>query len=146
MNAGGIRTGLAAGDITWGALFAIQPFANTLISMDLTGAQIVRALEHQWAGTPSHFLEVSGLSYHWDPSRPVAGRVHDVMVGAQPLSPRRRYRVVVNSFLAGGGNGFSVFSEGKNRRVGELDLTALVAFLAANRALSPTLEGRIHSP
>jgi 5'-nucleotidase len=146
MNAGGIRTSLAAGAITWGALFAIQPFSNALVSMDLSGAQVLCALTQQWAEPKVHFLQVSGLRYRWDPSRPAAQRVRDVMVGGAPLAPERSYRVVVNSFLAGGGNGFSVFTEGRNRRVGALDLDALVAYLTANQAPIPAIEGRITSP
>jgi 5'-nucleotidase len=146
MNAGGIRTALDAGPVTWGELFAIQPFANTLISMDLSGAQIVRALEQQWSGTPTHFLEVSGLRYRWDPAKPPGQRVHSVTIGAAALSAERVYRVVVNNFLASGGNGFTVFDEGKNRRVGAVDLDALVAFLTTHAAPSSAIEGRISSP
>jgi 5'-nucleotidase len=146
MNAGGIRTSLAAGEISWGELFAIQPFSNTLVSMDLTGAQLLRALAQQWAGTPTHFLQVSGLRYRWDPSRPPAQRVQEVMAGGAPLTRDRNYRVVVNSFLAAGGNGFSAFTEGRNRRVGALDLDALVAYLAAHPAFVARVEGRITSP
>jgi 5'-nucleotidase len=146
MNAGGIRTSLDLGAITWGELFAIQPFANTLVSMDLSGAEILRALEHQWADSPSHFLEVSGLSYRWDPKRPLGARVYDARVADAPLLLRRSYRVVVNSFLAGGGNGFSVFREGRKRRVGAVDLDALVSYLTANSPISSASEGRISSP
>jgi 5'-nucleotidase len=146
MNAGGIRTGLAAGEVTWGELFAVQPFANTLVSMDLTGAQLAQALEQQWQGSPTRFLAVSGLRYRWDPGRPPAQRVVAVTVGASPLIPGRVYRVVVNNFLASGGNGFSVFAQGKNRRVGELDLDALVSFLRARPGYVPAVEARVSSP
>ncbi len=146
MNAGGIRTGLAAGEVTWGELFAIQPFANTLVSMDLTGAQIAQALTQQWQGSPTHFLAVSGLRYRWDPARPPAQRVVAITVGDDPLVPERVYRVVVNNFLASGGNNFSAFPEGKNRRVGAVDLDALVSFLAARPGYVPAIDARVTSP
>jgi 5'-nucleotidase len=143
MNAGGIRTSLDRGEITWGELFAIQPFSNTLISMDLTGAQIVRALEQQWSSGLTHFLEVSGLEYAWDSRKPVGGRVERVTILGAPLATEGRYRVVVNSFLASGGNGFSVFTEGQNRRVGAVDLDALVRHLSTNPLFDARVQGRI---
>jgi 5'-nucleotidase len=132
MNQGGVRTSLDAGPITWGELFAIQPFANTVTVMELTGEQVRRVLEQQWSEQGSvHMLQVSGLRYAWDPARPVGARVHDVVVGDAPLVASAPYVVAVNNFLAGGGSGFSTLREGKKQRTGPVDLDALVSYIEA---------------
>ena len=93
----------------------------------------MRLLEQQWAdpATP-RILQVSGLSYAWQPERPPGERVDpaDVRVGGEPLALDRPYSVVVNSFLAEGGNDFTVLREGTDRVGGPSDLDALVEYVA----------------
>lgn len=131
MNPGGIRADLDAGDVTWGELFTVQPFGNDLVAMDLTGAQVVRLLNQQWAGQPfPRILQISGLSYTWDNARPAADRVVEVRDGAgNTLDLTATYRVAVNSFIAAGGDNFTVLTEGTNRVIGPVDLDALVAYV-----------------
>ena len=148
MNQGGIRTSLDAGPVTWGELFAIQPFSNAVVVMELSGAQVERVLEQQWQdpGQP-HMLQVSGLRYRWDATRPAGARVHDVLVDGVALVASRTYRVAVNSFLASGGSGFTVLREGKNARTGPVDLDALVSYLARlGRPVNAVVEGRVQTP
>ena len=120
-------SGLLAGEVTWGELFTVQPFGNDLLSMDLTGAQIKRLLEQQWAGTtPPRILKTSGLTYTWDAARPVNQRVVEVRdADNQLLGDATVYRVTVNSFIASGGDNFTVLTEGTNRVIGPVDLDAL---------------------
>jgi 5'-nucleotidase len=147
MNPGGIRTDIAAGEVTWGELFAVQPFANDLVSMDLTGAQIKILLEQQWQGqsTP-RILKTSGMTYTWDAARPVGDRVVQLLDGnAQPLDVGAIYRVTVNSFLAAGGDNFLVLKEGTNRVVGPVDLAALVSYIQGlAQPFSASIEARIN--
>lgn len=146
MNPGGIRTDIDAGEITWGELFAVQPFANDLVSMDLTGAQIKLLLEQQWQGqTSQRILKTSGLTYTWDATRPIGSRVVQIVdANAQPLSDASSYRVTVNSFIAAGGDNFVVLKEGTNRVVGPVDLDALVAHVKSlPQPFSAVIEGRI---
>ncbi len=134
MNPGGIRTDLRAGPVTYADLFAIQPFGNSLVTMTLTGAQLVELLEQQWRDQPQpRVLQVSGISYAWQPEAPAGARVDpaDVRVGGQPLALDRAYRVVVNSFLAEGGDNFTVLRDGTDRAGGPQDLDALVDYVAA---------------
>jgi 5'-nucleotidase len=146
MNQGGIRTGLPGGKQSWGALFAVQPFGNTLVAMDLSGAQLRRALEQQWRDTPPRLLHVSGLRYTWDPARAPGERVVSVEIGGRALADEARYRVVVNSFLAEGGSGFAVFGEGTRRKDGPVDLDALVTYLRAHDGkLAPRPDGRVRT-
>ncbi|MCP9340486.1 bifunctional metallophosphatase/5'-nucleotidase [Stutzerimonas xanthomarina] len=146
MNPGGIRADLASGEVAWGALFAIQPFANDLVSMDLTGAQIKTLLEQQWIGQSyPRLLKPSGIRYSWSTSRPEGSRVIEIRDAAGALiNPAAVYRVTVNSFLAGGGDNFTILTEGKNRVVGAVDLDALVDYIEAlPQPFSATVEGRI---
>lgn len=146
MNPGGIRDDLNAGETTWGELFAIQPFANDLVSLDITGTQIKQLLEQQWQGqTTPKILKTSGLTYTWDAARPVGDRVTSIADGAGvALNPTATYRVTVNSFLAAGGDGFTVLASGTNRVVGAVDLTALVDYIAGlTQPFTAQVEGRI---
>lgn len=146
MNPGGIRADLAAGEITWGELFTIQPFANDLVSMDLTGAQIEALLEQQWLGQPfPRILKTSGLTYTWDAIAPDGSRIVEILDGeGQPLDPAASYRVTVNSFMAAGGDNFTVLPAGTNRVVGRVDLHALIDHVRAlPQPISAAIEGRI---
>lgn len=140
MNQGGIRAALPAGDVHWGDLFAVQPFSNVVVALELTGAQIQRALEAQWLDPARvHRLTVSGLRYVWDPAAALGERIVEVTVGEQPLDASARYRVAVNNFLAEGGSGFTMFREASRREVGPVDLEALIAFLRARGGQLPSL-------
>ncbi|MEW6036991.1 MAG: bifunctional metallophosphatase/5'-nucleotidase [Pseudomonadota bacterium] len=132
MNPGGIRDDIAAGEVTWGELYTVQPFGNNLVKMDLTGRQIHELLEQQWAGQPfPRVLQISGLSYTWDAAAPVGSRVVAVQRGGAPLDLNATYTVTVNSFLADGGDNFTVLRAGVNRVGGPVDLDALIAYIKA---------------
>jgi 5'-nucleotidase len=91
MNPGGIRADLDAGETTWGDLFAIQPFGNDLVSMDLSGAQIDLLLEQQWLNqTTPRILKTSGFTYTWDAARPVGDRSSRYKTLMAPSLIRRR--------------------------------------------------------
>ncbi len=146
MNPGGIRASLDAGEVLWGELFAIQPFANDLVSMDLTGAQIDLLLEQQWIDqNPPRILKISGLSYTWDAARPIGERVIEIRdADGNVLGATTTYRVTVNSFLASGGDKFLVLPSGTNRIVGPVDLDALVQYLGSlPQPFTAQIEGRI---
>ncbi len=157
MNQGGIREdilfnasdGEADGELTFGEAFAVHPFGNSLVAMSLTGAQIHELLESQFAypeaGT-GRVLQVSGrFRYTWDAAQPIGSRVDPVSITIDgvPIEPNEAYRVTVNSFLAGGGDGFSVLTEGTERIGGEIDLDALVSYFSQFDAVSPVRLDRI---
>ncbi|WP_211194711.1 bifunctional metallophosphatase/5'-nucleotidase [Pyxidicoccus fallax] len=146
MNPGGIRADLDAGAITWGELFTIQPFANDLVRMDLTGAQVKTVLEQQWSDPARpRILQVSGLTVRYDSSLPSGSRIVSVRKGGVELDPAGLYSVTVNSFLAGGGDGFVELLNGANRVVGPVDLDGLVEYVLGfeGEPVSTTIEGRI---
>jgi 5'-nucleotidase len=141
-NPGGVRTeiGRGGGDVTFGELFACQPFSNSLVTLTLRGAQIKALLEQQWQPTALRILHVSrGFAYTWHASRPSGERVpfDEITLDGKPLDPAAPYRVTVNSFLADGGDSFAVFKDGTDRRIGDFDVNALDRYFAAHSPLSP---------
>lgn len=144
MNPGGIRAPIDAGEITWGELFAVQPFGNTLVRLNLTGAQIYDVLEQQWAGQPfPRIMKTSGLQYTWDPARPVGSRVLEVRRAGQPIDRTATYSVTCNNFMATGGDNFKVFTAGTDQVGGPVDLDALVDYVEHHSPLHVQLDGRI---
>ena len=149
MNPGGIRADLLAGEVTWGELFSVQPFGNSLVTMDLTGQQIIDLLNQQWLGQPlPRIMKPSGIRYTWDPEIPEgSNRIVTAEVGGAPLALTASYRVTVNSFMAAGGDNFTVLLSGTNRVGGDVGLDALIAYIAGlPQPFSAAIEGRISNP
>ena len=141
MNPGGVRASLTAaadGSVRYEDLFSVQPFYNNLVTMTLTGAQIVQLLEQQWLGQPQpRILQVShGFGYSWDNAKPVGQRVvpGSVMLDGRPIEAAASYRVTVNSFLADGGDNFQILKQGRDRRTGAMDVDAFEAHVARGAA------------
>jgi len=150
MNPGGLRTGLvlpADGVVRYEDLFAAQPFYNNLVTITLSGAQLVQLLEQQWAGQPRpRVLQVSrGFGYTWDASRPPGQRVDagSLRLNGSPIAPDTPLRITVNSYLAAGGDNFSVLKAGTGAVTGMMDVDALELHLKRNDPLAPTGEQRI---
>ncbi len=147
-NAGALRNDLDGGPISFAMLFDVHPFGNTLVRMTLTGEQVARLLEQQWSGpnaTTPRFLRVSGLRYVYDLDQPVDHRVVAAEdAHGEPLDPARRYSVVANDFLVGGGDHYTVFAEGAGATPLVTDLAALEAFVRrAPGPLKATVDGRV---
>jgi 5'-nucleotidase len=151
MNPGGVRADFvcAAGPciVTFGQAFTVQPFANSLVVMSLTGQQIKDVLENQWTGanaTRPRILQPSaGFTYSWSNSAAAGSKVSNIRLNGNALVLTNTYRVTVNSFLAEGGDGFTTLVAGTNRLGGAQDIDALVAYFAANRPYSPVTAARI---
>jgi len=129
MNNGGIRTDLRAGDATYGSLYELQPFGNTLYSLTMTGAQLRGLLETMVSKSPND--HVSGLTIRYDPSRPAGSRIVAVtMADGIPLSDSRTYSVIMNDFLATGGEGYNAAGRATaSRPLDIVDLDALIDYL-----------------
>jgi 2',3'-cyclic-nucleotide 2'-phosphodiesterase (5'-nucleotidase family) len=136
MNPGGIRQDLThSGPVTWGDAFAVQPFANHLITSQMTGADIESVLEQMFPAAPgpdahSTILQVSGLRVWYDARRPAGHRIVKVLTSSgAPLKAGASYSVTANSFLMGGGDGFTNFKRAKRQKDIGTDLTALCQYL-----------------
>lgn len=136
MNNSGIRAPLipaADGTVSYGAIYAVQPFGNTLVTKSFTGAQLLALLEQQFdeAGFVQTFSVSEGFAQSYDLSRPAGQRVVAATLNGTPIDPARSYRVTMNSFLAAGGDSFTVFTEGTEAVTGPVDLDAMEAWLRA---------------
>ena len=153
-NPGGIRADLVyasspvgegGGVVTYGEAFTVQPFGNIMQTVTLTGAQLDAVLEQQWlSGGRTAILQISnGFSYTSSPNDPIGARVSDLRLDGVPITPTGTYRVSINNFLAGGGDGFSVFAEGTDLAGGPIDLDALVDYFEASSPIAPPPLNRI---
>jgi 5'-nucleotidase len=149
-NPGGVRTDITRkedGAVTYADLFASQPFRNQLVTLTLTGKQIKDMLEQQWLDPKRpRILQVSrGFSYAWDNSKPDGERVlaGRMSLNGQLVDPAASYRVTVNNFLAVGGDGFTVLTQGTAPLIGVYDTDALHAYFKANSPVGPTAADRI---
>ena len=153
MNSGGIRASIDAGPVTMGEVLTVLPFQNLLATFELTGADVIAALENgvsQVEEVKGRFAQVAGLRYSWSPSvAPMEGRIQSVEVmqdGAWvPIDPAATYGVVSNNFLRSGGDGYSVFAD---NAINAYDFgpnleNVMADFMAASGAYQPILEDRI---
>jgi 5'-nucleotidase len=153
MNPGGVRADLlydqssggeGPGDVTYGEIFAVQPFGNSLVVKTCTGTQIDALLEQQFV-VNRILLPSAGFTYTWDAARAVGDRVASstIRLDGVPVDPAQGYRVTMNSFLADGGDGFSVFTQCTNPLGGEVDVDALGRYLGENSPVAPPPLNRI---
>jgi 5'-nucleotidase len=144
-SSGSLRADVLAGNITWGDLYAVQPFAGTVQSMTLTGSEVKQALEQQWQNpAPPHNLMVSGLVYTYDAAQPPGSKVTDVKVDGVTLDYGALYSAAMVDFLAGGGDRYTVFTRGTNLTSGGIDVDVLTAYVESlPRPVNVTIDGRI---
>ncbi|WP_304586470.1 bifunctional metallophosphatase/5'-nucleotidase [Cytobacillus firmus] len=145
INPGGIRADIDAGRITWGNLYFALPFSNQLVKMHLTGTQIRDVLNQQWQPNITRILQISGLTYTWDDRRPIGEKVKDIyLMDGIKLEPDKTYSVTVNTYLANGGDNFTVFLNGINRVTGPNDIDALERYIQQlPQSFSYAIDGRI---
>jgi 5'-nucleotidase len=143
MNPGGLRADMVGTiddgypeTLTFKQAAVVQPFANTLVNMQLTGNQIRQALEQQWqpAGASRPFLRLGtseGFKYTYDPNAAAGQRIQQMWLDDDPIQPNETFSVTVNSFLSTGGDNFGAFATGTEKRdTGKVDLQAMVDYMA----------------
>ncbi|MEL6204194.1 MAG: 5'-nucleotidase C-terminal domain-containing protein [Pseudomonadota bacterium] len=151
-NGGGLRASIDAGEITMGEVLTVLPFQNTLATFQLTGADVLAALENgvsQVEEGAGRFPQVAGLTYVWDPAAEPGSRIVEAMVieaeGPVPLDPDTVYGVVSNNFMRNGGDGYSMFRSGA---INAYDYgpgleQVLADYLLASGPYQPYTDGRI---
>ncbi len=151
-NGGGLRASIDQGVVTMGEVLTVLPFQNTLATFQLTGKDVLAALENgasQLEEGGGRFTQVAGLKYSFDASAPAGSRIKSVEVienGAwAPLDPAKTYLAATNNFMRKGGDGYKVFADnGQNAYDYGPGLEQVVAdYLGANRPYTPKLDGRI---
>ena len=136
MNAFGVRAPIvpgADGNVTFGMIYATQPFNNQLVTMTISGAELKLLLEQSFIDTgPEQFLTPSaGFTYTVDRAAPAGARISAMLLNGKPIDPATDYRVSVSDFLSNGGDGFSVFARQRDKVRGAVDIDALEAWLKA---------------
>lgn len=144
VNTGGIRESLVPtpdGKVTYGAVFAVQPFDNKVVAQDLTGTEIATLLEQQWLNQsyPKIMLVSQGFTYTWDNAKPDGQRVltGSIRLNGQPVEAGATYRVALNSFMGEGGDGYTVLKNGRNKTFGMADVDALEAWIDGQNVVQP---------
>ncbi|QYK56499.1 MAG: 5'-nucleotidase C-terminal domain-containing protein [Fimbriimonadaceae bacterium] len=149
MNAGGVRAALEAGEVTYGQAITVQPFNNTLVVLDLTGAELRAALEHGGSKLPEFgggFLYPSrGVKMVFDPAKPSGQRMATLTIDGSPVEDGQVYRITFNSFTAAGGDGHEGLRDAKGERsdTGLLDIDALIEYFKSNSPVIARREGRV---
>jgi 5'-nucleotidase len=152
-NGGGVRASIDGGEITMGEVLTVLPFQNTLATFELTGAQVVEALENgvsQFEDGAGRFPQVSGMRYTFDASAEPGSRIVSVEVEGEDgsfaaLDPEATYGVVSNNYMRGGGDGYGVFATyGQNAYDYGPGLEQVVAdYVMENSPYTPFTDGRV---
>lgn len=156
MNPGGIRADLPKGDIKFSDLAKIQPFGNSLVKLEVTGAQIKKLLQQQWGKKLDNSddiktLQISGLKYTADFRNPVDSRVTTLVKDdgqETAITDDGVYTITVNNFMAAGGDNYKILTEGKDITTGNTinDLDAFYDYIVkkfGGGTITSTLQGRI---
>ena len=151
-NGGGIRADreYAAGtELTGKDIFAELPFGNRTVKLEVTGANILAALENGFSQIETgagRFPQVSGLEVTVSVNAPAGERVANVTVNGEPLDTDKVYTVATNDFMAGGGDGYVAFI-GSNNLIAAADATLMASqvmdYIKAAGTVAPVVEGRI---
>jgi 5'-nucleotidase len=151
-NSGGLRSSIDSGDVSMGEVLTVLPFQNTVATFQLKGEDIRAALENgvsQIDDGAGRFMQVSGMKYSFDRSKPAGSRVTAVEVkegdAFVPLDPAKTYTVAANNYVRTGGDGFKVFA---TKAINAYDFgpnleEAVAAYITANSPYKPFTDGRI---
>ncbi|MCX7922498.1 MAG: bifunctional metallophosphatase/5'-nucleotidase [Clostridia bacterium] len=147
MNGGGIRESIPAGDVNMYQIGKALPFANSLVTLEIKGDEIYKAIERGLRQYPSGsngpFLQVSGISYVIDGSKQAGERLASVTYNGSPLDKNKYYKVATNDYLYFGGDGYVELKEAKLISQGVLLKDILIEYLKKKGTVEPAEEGRI---
>jgi 5'-nucleotidase len=153
INGGSIRSDsvLRPGPLTRRDVLAIHPYPGSVVSIEVSGTALRQALEHGVSRSaeetgPGRFPQVSGIQYAFDVCRPAGDRIIRVTVNGEPLDPKRTYSLATNSYMSGGGDGYTMFKGAKYRvspEKGRTTQDVLRDAFASAEAIAPTTSGRI---
>jgi len=146
-NSGGLRASIDAGEVTMGEVLTVLPFQNTLSTFQVTGAQLIEALENgvsQHEEGAGRFPQVAGMSFAFDPKAEAGSRISDVMVAGEPIDLEKTYGAVSNNYVRNGGDGYAMFKDAANAYDYGPDLADVTAeYLAKDGTYKPYTDGRI---
>ncbi|CAG5038708.1 unnamed protein product [Parnassius apollo] len=155
INQGGIRVDMEPGVLTFETVLLSTPFENNVEVFDLRGDHVLEMLEFSVANEPypgAAMLQVSGIQTVFDGSRPINERVLNVTVRCidcsvpryEPLQLDKYYKVISQSFLGNGGDGFSMIADNRrNVEVVGVDYDVLVRYIQKQSPVFIDVDGRI---
>ena len=153
-NGGGIRgdrTYAPGTELTRKDILTELPFGNTVVLMELSGADLLAALENgvsRVEDVAGRFPQVAGLALVYDPAAPAGSRVTEITVGGAPLDPAKVYTVATNDYMAGGGDGYASLGNGKqliDASGATLLATMVMDYVEAKGEVAPAVDGRIRT-
>ncbi|MCF8019158.1 MAG: 5'-nucleotidase C-terminal domain-containing protein [Vallitaleaceae bacterium] len=112
-NGGGIRTSINAGDITKGEVLTVLPFGNTVRVIELTGADLVAAIENGITDYPEAkgaFPHIAGMMVEFDSSKDAGSRVTSLKIAGEEVDTTATYTLATNDYLVAGGDGYTMFT------------------------------------
>ncbi len=152
MNGGGIRADRsydAGTKLTRRDILTELPFGNVIQLTEIPGSQVLAALENgvsQVEKGSGRFPQVSGLTFVYDPTAEAGKRVSEVLVAGTPLEAAKLYKVAVNDYMLGGGDGYAALGGGRlinDSGAGGLVANAVMAYVEKLGSVKPVVEGRI---
>jgi 5'-nucleotidase / UDP-sugar diphosphatase len=142
-NTSGITADIPQGPITYRNIYKVDAFGNYIVTMEMTGAQVIKVCETGVLGYHAIF-QVGGLKMKYNVKKPVWQRVTEVTVNGEPIDTAKVYKIATNNFLAAGGGNYKVFQEGKNRSDTYIEVRqALADFVRQNSPIDYRVQGRI---
>lgn len=146
VNAGQIRDSIPPGPVDRSRVLSVLPFDSPSVTFMLSGEALRLALENSASRLPNlngRFLQVSGLTVTFDLAAQPGARVREVLVGGEPLDPSRAYSVATDSFLADGGDGYTMFRSATDRRDRQLPMRDLLLEALERGPLKASVRRRI---
>ena len=146
INGGGIRDSIPAGDVTKKQLAMVFPFGNYAVLMEVTGQQLLDALEHGVSLYPAEdgrFPQVSGMSFKFDPAQSAGSRVFDVKVNGEVLEAERVYTLATNDYMATGGDEYPLTDTPLTGEFDSLEEMLIAYMESFGTPIEPGIEGRI---
>jgi 2',3'-cyclic-nucleotide 2'-phosphodiesterase (5'-nucleotidase family) len=145
-NGGGIRASINPGEVTKGDVITVLPFGNYVIKQEITGEDILAAMEHGLSAYPEaqgFFPHIAGMEVKFDASKEAGNRVTEIMINGELLDESKTYTMATNDFLAAGGDNYTMFGDLKTiTEYGGLD-EILIEWMSENGTDGAEVDDRI---
>ena len=125
------------------------PFGNVTVLLELSGSDIINALEHSLSkieDKSGRFLQVSGLEFSYDPKATVGERIIKILVDGKSIDKKKIYKIATNDYIANGGDGFKILKSAKrliDASGAKLMATMVMDYATKIKIIDSKIEGRI---
>lgn len=144
-NPHGLRDDIQAGDIKWGQIFSALPFNNHTVTVTMSGQDLYDLLEQQWMGPYNNILQISGITYAYNPDKPLGHKIISIQHQNAPLDKNKVYTIATSDFMASGHGVFSVMKRAKLVRIGNIDHEIVIDYIKhLPQPFTSQIQGRIN--